>query len=113
MSTISIERINEAKFGDVRRFDRVHTDRITLDIEFYEWDFICVKTIGDKTQVIRNVRIPVTELWESIDVFSRPSKAILKDGTFVWVMRARLDPETGKYKELIAGNSSEFVIARR
>nr|CAI3971289.1 hypothetical protein ORM20_00240 [Ochrobactrum phage ORM_20] len=116
MSKIQIVVNRKSQYAPIEERDyilRVSTGAVILEIVEFEWDSIVSYDLLGKTHVIRHARFPIRQLWNAADAFGKPSKAILKDGSSFWIMRAFCDRETGKIIKLGAGNSSEFICAER
>ena len=117
MSKIEIIVDRKSQYSPIEERDyilRISNDEaFYFDVVEFEWDTIVTYNLLGKARIVRKARFPIRQLWEAIDAFGKPSKAILKDGSSFWIMRALCDPETGKIIKLGAGNSSEFICAER
>ncbi|QIG73894.1 hypothetical protein PP935_gp119 [Rhizobium phage RHph_N34] len=101
--------------GYILRVDYEREDRdgnpIVMDIVAFEWHSIISHDILGKAHMIYGMRAPVKHVWDAIDAFGRPDKAILTDGTWIWVMSSYC--KDGKIDRLEGGNSSPFTIISR
>lgn len=84
-----------------------------VEVTQFEWHSAGTYDATGKYHCIHGLKVPVRYVWDAIDSFGRPDKAICTDGTTFWIMNSYYDRDTGKCIKLTAGNSSPFdVIAR-
>ncbi|QGZ14214.1 hypothetical protein PP940_gp078 [Rhizobium phage RL2RES] len=95
--------------------ERLKSDGSSMvtDVIAFEWHSAGMYNAVGKYHCVHGLKVPVRFIWDAIDAFGKPDKAIRTDGTSFWIMNSYYDRETGLCNRLEGGNSSPFTIITR